>query len=152
MWIIRWVFLQLDTGCEARHLALFFVFSGCRFSGLMPRIPKLFKCSKSNFTLKWLQYSGNTSFEKNLRLKSFGCLLFITATFCMLFHCLIANFWLLSGKQSHSLNINYCNWAINFWPEGDCDPHNKVGSLLLVKYQLEFEPKTFQFDCNPITH
>ena len=81
----------------------------------MPQILK----SRCNFTLRWLLGLGSTSLKQNLRLKTLGYLLFIPAIyfFYPLFGCPMANFWLLSSKQSHSPNVNHCIWAISFWPK-----------------------------------
>ena len=76
----------------------------------MPQILK----NRCNITLTWLLDFGNTSLEQNLRLKTLVYLLFIPAFFYLLLVCPIANFWLLSRKQSHSPNVNYCIWAIIF--------------------------------------
>ena len=54
----------------------------------------------------------------------------------------MANFWLLLRKQSHSPDVNLCNWAIKFWSKGDLEG---VGSLLLIEYPVGF-------DHNDLTH
>ena len=52
------------------------------------------------------------------------------------------NFWLLLRKQSHSPDVNLCNWAIKFWSKGDLEG---VGSLLLIECPVGF-------DHNDLTH
>ena len=58
-----------------------FCFSGCWFSGL-------------EFTLIWFLDLGNTSLERNLRLKSLGCLHFMPAIFCI---CCLDAPWITFG-------------------------------------------------------
>ena len=45
--------------------------------------------------------------------------LFSRYFFYLLFGYPIANFYLLSSKQSHSPNVNHCIWTISFSPELD---------------------------------
>ena len=100
----------------------------------MPQILK----SRCNFTLRWLLGLGSTSLKQNLRLKTLGYLLFIPAIyfFYPLFGCPMANFWLLSSKQSHSPNVNHCIWAISFWPKAGL---GGVGSLHLTEFPVSFD-------------
>ena len=61
--------------------------------------------------------------------------------FYLLLGCFMANFWLLSSKQSHSPNVNHYIWAISFWPKAGL---RGVGSLHLTECLVSF-------DHNPIT-
>ena len=38
--------------------------------------------------------------------------------FYLWFGCPMTEFWLLLRKQFHSLDVNHCTWAINFWAKG----------------------------------
>ena len=93
-----------------------------------------------NFTLRWFLDLGNTSLEQNLKIKTLDYLLFISAIFYLLFGCSRANFQLLLRKQSHSLDVNHCIQAINFWPKGDFE-----GLGVLIAFLVGFHH-------NDITH
>ena len=95
---------------------------------------------------------GQYLIDANLTLKALIYLLFIPDIFYLLFGCPMDNFWLLSKKQSHSTDVNHCVWAIKFWPKGQQEPHKKVAFLCLVRCLVGFEPGTFQFDHNALTH
>ena len=56
--------------------------------------------------------------------------------FYLLLGCFMANFWLLSSKQSHSPNVNHCIWAISFWPKAGL---GGVGSLHLTEWPVSFD-------------
>ena len=56
--------------------------------------------------------------------------------FYLLFDYPMANFWLLSSKQSHSPNVNHCIWAISFWPKAGL---GGVGSLHLTEFPVSFD-------------
>ena len=58
--------------------------------------------------------------------------------FYLLLGCFMANFWLLSSKQSHSPNVNHCIWAISFWHRAEM---GGVGSLRLTKSPVSFRHK-----------
>ena len=58
--------------------------------------------------------------------------------FYLLLGCFMANFWLLSSKQSHSPNVNHCIWAISFWHRAEM---GGVGSLHLTKSPVSFRHK-----------
>ena len=67
--------------------------------------------------------------------------LYSTYFFYLLFDCPMANFWLLSNKQSHSLNVNHCIWAISFRSGAEM---GGVRSLHLTEWPVSF-------DCKAIT-
>ena len=131
----------MDTRGEVEHFVIF-CFSGCWVSGHEFRIPEFFKCLKywktCNFTLRWLLDFDSTSLEQNLRLKTLVYLLFIPAIyfFYLLFGCSMANFWLLSNKQSHSPNVNHCIWVSVFGPKLD---REGLGSLHLIECPVSFD-------------
>ena len=58
--------------------------------------------------------------------------------FYLLLGCFMANFWLLSSKQSHSPNVNHCIWAISFWSRAEMEG---VGSLHLSECPVSFDHK-----------
>ena len=86
--------------------------------------------NRCNFAVRCLLVLGNTSVEQNLRLKTLVYLLFIPGIFFLLFGCPVTNFWLLSSKQSHSLNI------ITFWTRAGM---GGVGSLHLSERSVGFD-------------
>ena len=55
-----------------------------------------------------------------------------------------ANFGQFSGEQPQHPQHFFTMFSI-FWPEGHWEPHNKVGSLRLVKFLVEFELGTFWY-------
>ena len=87
----------------------------------MPQVLK----KRCNFTFRWLPDLGNTS-EQNLKLKTLGYLLFISAILYLLFDCPMANFWLLLTKQSiswcWSLHLGY-QYLVQRWLRGIGSPH-----------------------------
>ena len=70
----HWIKIESNFG-------LFFVFSGCWFSGIGSRISELLMCRKFNFNLRCLLDLSSTSLEQNLRLKYLGYLPFTSTSF-----------------------------------------------------------------------
>ena len=70
--------------------------------------------------------------------------------FYLLFECPMANFWLLSSKQSHSSDVNHCIWAISFWARAEMAG---VGYLHLTEGPVSFDHKaiTLQITENTLS-
>ena len=58
--------------------------------------------------------------------------------FYLLFEFPMANFWLLSSKQSHSSDVNHCISAISFWARAEMAG---VGYLHLTEGPVSFDHK-----------
>ena len=69
--------------------------------------------------------------------ESFGLFAFYSSYFVyLLFGCPMANFWLLSSKQSHSPSVDHCISTISFQPRAGI---GGVGSLHLTECQVSFD-------------
>ena len=85
---------------------------------------------------------GQHLLRSKSKAENFGLFaLYSSYFFYLLFDCPMANFWLLSSKQSHSLNVNHCIWAISFRPGAEM---GGVRSLHLTEWPVSF-------DCKAIT-
>ena len=62
--------------------------------------------------------------------------LYLQLFFYQLFDCTMGNLWLLLSKQSHSINVNHCMWAISFWPGAGL---GGVRSLHLTECLVSFD-------------
>ena len=62
--------------------------------------------------------------------------LYFSYFFYLLFDCSMANFWLLSSKQSQSPNVNHCIWGISFWPRAGL---GGVRSVYLTECPVSFD-------------
>ena len=85
---------------------------------------------------------GQHLLRSKSKAENFGLFaLYSSYFFYLLFDRPMANFWLLSSKQSHSLNVNHCIWAISFRPGAEM---GGVRSLHLTEWPVSF-------DCKAIT-